>query len=142
MRKFILVSALLLASVSAQAGQNRSLSLGSADEAKPIAQVATRLAQQARIEDSTAATPAQAAPAQPQVVILPAPQAQATVQTPAPVQAQTPAPAAAESAKPATTTTTEQAVKPRTTKPVKKVQRRESDEAKARRIAARYGIHW
>jgi len=136
MRKFILVSALLLASVSAQAGQNRSLSLASADEAKPIAQVATRLAQQTRIEDTTAVQRA------PQVVILPAPQAQAPVQTPAPVQAQTPAPTTTESAKPVTTTTTQPAAKSQTTKTVKKVPRRESDEAKARRIAARYGIHW
>jgi len=136
MRKFILVSALLLASVSAQAGQNRSLSLASADEPKPVAQVATRLAQQARIEDTTAVQPA------PQVVILPAPQAQAPVQTPGPAQAQTPAPVTTESAKPVTTTTTEPAAKPQTTKRVKKVPRRESDEAKARRIAARYGIHW
>ena len=32
--------------------------------------------------------------------------------------------------------------KPDTTKPVKKAKRHESDEAKARRIAARYGISW
>jgi hypothetical protein len=32
--------------------------------------------------------------------------------------------------------------KPDTTKPVKKAKRHENDEAKARRIAARYGVYW
>ncbi|HKU08005.1 MAG TPA: hypothetical protein VJR30_18185, partial [Bradyrhizobium sp.] len=62
MRKFILISALLLASASAQAGETRSLSLAgiptvtttaaaagttAAEAPKPIAQVSVRLAQAA-----------------------------------------------------------------------------------------------
>ncbi|HYZ48522.1 MAG TPA: hypothetical protein VE567_06470 [Sphingomonas sp.] len=134
MRKLILISALLLASVSAQAGETRSLSLAgiptvtttvaatgaSAIEApQPIAEVSVRLAQ-------AATTASDAAPAQ--------------VQAPAaaPVQAQTPAVTQTTTA-PATTTTTATTTKP--AKSVKKV-RRESDEAKARRIAAKYGVYW
>ncbi len=133
MRKLILISALLLASVSAQAGQTRSLSLAglptvsttaaagniTATEApKPIAEVSVKLAQAATVASDAAAVQVQA-PA-------------------APVQAQAPA---ATTTAPTTATTTE--AKPATTtkKTVKKV-RRESDEAKARRIAARYGVYW
>lgn len=141
MRKLILISALLLASVSAQAGETRSLSLagiptatttavangGTATEApKPIAQVSAQLAQAATSAND-------AAPIQ--------------VQAPAPVQAQTPAATPTTTAPAATTTTaTTTETKPttattETSKTVKKA-RRESDEAKARRIAARYGVYW
>ena len=133
MRKFILISALVLASVSAQAGESRSLSLAgiptAASEAqKPIAQVSVRLAQ-------AATTASDAAPVQ-----VPAP---APVQAQAPAPVQTQAPAATTTT---TTTTTTTATKPAATtetkkKTVKKV-RRESDEAKARRIAAKYGVYW
>src|SRR5262245_9002501 len=126
MRKLILISALLLASVSAHAGETRSLSLAgiptvtttaaaagtSAIEApKPIAQVSVRLAQ-------AATTASDAAP----------------VQVQAPAAPQTPA-------APTTTTTTATTTETKPAKTVKKV-RRESDEAKARRIAARYGVYW
>lgn len=143
MRKLILISALLLASVSAQAGETRSLSLAgiptanttavangsTATEApKPIAQVSAQLAQAATSAND-------AAPIQ--------------VQAPAPVQAQTPAATPTTTAPAATTTTTTATTtetKPttattETSKTVKKA-RRESDEAKARRIAARYGVYW
>ena len=141
MRKLILISALLLASVSAQAGETRSLSLAgiptanttavangsTATEApKPIAQVSAQLAQAATSAND-------AAPIQ--------------VQAPAPVQAQTPAATPTTTAPAATTTTaTTTETKPttattETSKTVKKA-RRESDEAKARRIAARYGVYW
>jgi hypothetical protein len=142
MRKFILISALLLASASAQAGENRSLSLAGiptapavtkpivAEAPKPIAQVAVRLAQ-------AATTANDAAPVQVQAPAAPAP---ATVMAQAP--AQTTAPAATSTTTTATTTTTE--TKTTETKPSKSAKkvRRESNEAKARRIAARYGVYW
>jgi hypothetical protein len=143
MRKFILISALLLASASAQAGENRSLSLAGiptvtaevtkpivVEAPKPIAQVAVRLAQ-------AATTANDAAPVQVQAPAAPAP---ATVLAQAP--AQTAAPAATSTTTTATTTTTE--TKTTETKPSKSAKkvRRESNEAKARRIAARYGVYW
>lgn len=137
MRKFILISALILTSVSAQAGDTRSLSLAgiptatTAKEApKPIAQVSVQLAQ-------AATTANDAAPVQ-----VPA---AAPVQAQAPAPAQTAAPAATTTATTATTTTTTTETKPATateTKKTAKKVRRESDEAKARRIAARYGVYW
>ena len=137
MRKFILISALLLASASAQAGETRSLSLAglptitttaasagtvAAEAPKPIAQVSVRLAQAATSVNDAAPI-----------------QAPATTQT-------TAAPAAATTT---TTTATTTETKPATTaetktdskKSAKKV-RRESTEHKARRIAARYGVYW
>jgi hypothetical protein len=143
MRKFILISALLLASASAQAGENRSLSLAGiptvtpevtkplvAEAPKPIAQVSVRLAQ-------AATTANDAAPVQVQAPAAPAP---ATVLAQAPVQ--TTAPAATTTTTTATTTPTE--TKTTETKPSKSAKkvRRESNEAKARRIAARYGVYW
>jgi outer membrane biosynthesis protein TonB len=119
MRKLILISALLLTTgAAAQAGETRSLSLAGVamtEPAKPITQVSMQLAQ-------AAAPPAETA---------------------APAQAPAPAEAPA-----ATTTTTEPTADTKTkttetkpSKPVKKV-RRESDEHKARRIAAKYGVYW
>jgi hypothetical protein len=92
MRKFILISALLLASASAQAGQSRGLVMAANDT---------------------------------------------------PATTETAAPAAPEPAKPQTAAAPE-AAQPQAATPAKKVQakRHESDEAKARRIAARYGISW
>ena len=89
MRKLILISALLLASASAQAGEARGLVLAVND------------------------TPAVTETAKP------------------------------EFAKPETAAAPE-AAQPQASKPAKKVQakRHESDEAKARRIAAKYGISW
>jgi len=134
MRKFILISALLLTSVSAQAGDTRSLSLAGIPTAttaveapKPIAQVSVQLAQ-------AATTANDAAPVQ-----VPA---AAPVQAQAPAPAPTAAPAATTTTTTATTTTeTKPATTTETKKTAKKV-RRESDEAKARRIAARYGVYW
>lgn len=119
MRKLILISALLLTSVSAQAGEYRSLSLtGMAvtPPANPITQVSMQLAQAAAPVETAA--PVQAAPA--------------TAETPA----ATTTTATPDEAKPAAKTTE---AKP--AKPVKKVAR-ESDEHKARRIAAKYGVYW
>jgi hypothetical protein len=125
MRKLILISALLLASASAQAGDSRSLSLTGVavtQPASPITEVSMQLAQAA-----------------------------APVETAAPVQAQAPAPAETQTPADTTTTATPAATdetKPtakttetRPAKPVKKVAR-ESDEHKARRIAAKYGVYW
>lgn len=140
MRKLILASALLLASVSAQAGDTRSLSLAgiptatAATEApKPIAQVSVQLAQ-------AATTANDAAPVQ-----IPAPPAPVQAQAPAPVQTTAPAattttaaPAAATPTATETKTATTTESKPKTARKV----RRETDEGKARRIAARYGVYW
>jgi hypothetical protein len=121
MRKLILITALLAASTAfAQAGESRSLSLAGvavSEPAKPIAQVSMQLAQ--------AAT--------------------APAETTAPAPAQTQAPAATTTTA-TTTTATEPKSETKTTetkpsKPVKKVNR-ESDEHKARRIAAKYGVYW
>ena len=126
MRKLILISAVLLISVSAQAGESRSLSLtGMAitEPAKPIAEVSMQLAQAATAPVETAA-PVQA-------------------QAPAPAQTQAPV-ATTTTATPATTDETKLAAKTTETKPAKSVKKvaRESDEHKARRIAARYGVYW
>ena len=139
MRKFILISALLLASASAQAGDSRSLSLAGiptatpevtkpivAEAPKPIAQVAVRLAQ-------AATTANDAAPVQVQAPAAPV-QAQAPVQTTAPAATTTTTTAA-------TTATETKTTETKSSKTAKKV-RRESNEAKARRIAARYGVYW
>jgi hypothetical protein len=107
MRKLILISAFVLASVSAQAGESRSLTLAAND-----------------------------APA-------------ATAETAKPAEAQ-PEAAKSEAAKSEATTVD---VKADTAKPEaaqkhasrsKRVHARhyEGDEAKARRIAARYGVYW
>ena len=90
MRKLMLISALLVASASAQAGQSRGLMLAA--------------------NDTPAVTETTAAPEPPK------PQAAA-------------APEAAQ---------------PQASKPAQKLhaKRHESDEAKARRIAASYGISW
>jgi hypothetical protein len=91
MRKLILISALLLASVSAQAGESRGLTLAANEEPKAIETV--KPAEPAKVEETKTDTSA--------------PKAQAS-------------------------------------KPAKKTHARryEGDEAKARRIAARYGVYW
>lgn len=93
MRKLILISALLLASVTAQAGQTRSLILASNEEAKPA---------EAKVEAKTDAK----------------------------VDAKS--------------ETTAEVAKTTVSRPARKatVRRYEGDEAKARRIAARYGVYW
>ncbi len=110
MRKLILISALLLASASAQAGEPRGLIMASADQPQATEKIDA---------------------------VKPAPEA-APVEAPKSDAAKPevkPEAAAPEAAAPET-------AKPDTAKPVKKAKRHESDEAKARRIAARYGIYW
>jgi hypothetical protein len=97
MRKLVLITALLLASASAHAGESRGLVLAA--------------------NDTPAATDT-AAPAA----------------APLPPAATTDAPKPQADAAPA---------KPATAKPAKRsAGRHEGDEAKARRIAARYGVYW
>jgi hypothetical protein len=109
MRKFILISALLLASASAHAGptSDRGLVLAAAD------------------------TPTTTAPgtdtAQPAAQPLP----------PA-TETDTAKDTVKDTAKPQTA----DAPKPRASKPRSQARRYEGDEAKARRIAAKYGISW
>jgi hypothetical protein len=113
MRKFILISALLLASASASASahagptSDRGLVLAAADT--PAATTTTTA------PGTDSAQPA----AQP---LPPAPETDA----------------AKDSAKPQTA----DAPKPRASKPRSQARRYEGDEAKARRIAAKYGISW
>jgi hypothetical protein len=99
MRKLVLITALLLASASAHAGESRGLVLAAND------------------------TPAATEPA-------------------APAAAPAPAAPAATSAAPKP----QADVAPAKTAPAKSTKRasghHESDEAKARRIAARYGVYW
>jgi hypothetical protein len=115
MRRFILISALLLASAAAQAGQQRGLILASNDEPKSESIEAVK-PDEAKPDASAPAAPA------------------AVASTPAASTPASPAPAASAPAAP----------KPVASRPPKKIHARsyESDEAKARRIAARYGISW
>jgi hypothetical protein len=104
MRKLILISAFVLASVSAHAGESRNMTLAANDEPKAAEKVET-----AKPEETK-------------------PQETQTQDTKADVKAD--------------------AATPETSKPhasrSKKVHARhyEGDEAKARRIAARYGVYW
>ena len=132
MRKLILITVLMLASASAFAGETRSLTLASNDvttvsqpsvDRTAVRQVSIKLAQAA-------------APMTTQVQ-SDAPTQTTTTQVQAPVQTQ--------AATTTTTTTTATAdTKPATTKSTTttKTTRRESDEHKARRIAAKYGVYW
>jgi len=99
MRKLILISALLLASASAQAGESRSLTLAANDEPKAIETV--KPAEPAKVDETKTET----------------------------VKSDT-----------AKTDTS----KAQVSKPAKQTHARrwEGDEAKARRIAARYGVYW
>lgn len=138
MRKLILITVLMLASASAFAGETRSLTLASNDVTVVNQPTVDRTAlRQASIKLAQAASPAtiqsDAAPTLPQATTT-------TTQAPAPVQTAAPA----TTTQPATTTATTTAdTKPATTKPAKTATtRRESDEHKARRIAAKYGVYW
>jgi hypothetical protein len=104
MRKLILISAFLLVSVSAQAGESRSLAAN---------------------DEPAAATTTRPAEVQPEAT-------KADVKAEANPEASKP-----ETSKPETSKT-------HASRPAKKVHVRgyEGDEAKARRIAARYGVYW
>ena len=104
MRKLILISAFLLVSVSAQAGESRNLAAN---------------------DEPAAATTTRPAEVQPEAT-------KADVKAEANPEASKP-----ETSKPETSKT-------HASRPAKKVHVRgyEGDEAKARRIAARYGVYW
>jgi hypothetical protein len=111
MRKLILISAFVLASVSAQAGESRNMTLAANDETKAVE---TAKPEDTKVQPTNAQdTKAQDTTAQP---------------TSADVKAD--------------------AAKPEGTKhhanrqPKYHVRGYEADEAKARRIAARYGVYW
>jgi len=114
MRKWMLISALLLASASAHAGPSRGLVLAAADT--PAATTTTDITQP--VIESTA--------------------------QPLPPATQT------DSAKDNTRDSTKDRAKPQiadaskahASRPRSQARRYESDEAKARRIAARFGISW
>ena len=100
MRKLILISALVLASVSAHAGDSRGLILAANDEPKAVEKVETTKPADTKTQAATA-----------------------DIKT--------------DAAKPETT-------KSRTSTTARKshVRGHEADEAKARRIAAKYGVTW
>ena len=112
MRKLMLISALLLASASAHASPSRGLVLAAADTPAAATTTAT---------DAPAAT----APDTAQPTAQPLPPATQT-----------------DSAKDTAKPQTADAPKARASRPRSQARRYESDEAKARRIAAKYGISW
>ena len=120
MRKLILISAFVLASVSAQAGESRNMTLAANDETKAV---------------ETAKPEATAAPQT--NVDAKADAAKTDLKTDA---------AKTDVAK--TDVARTDVAKPETSKPRVSKQPRyhvrgyEADEAKARRIAARYGVYW
>ncbi|WP_426440525.1 hypothetical protein [Bradyrhizobium genosp. P] len=128
MRKLFLISAFVLASATAHAGQSRSLVLAANDTPAPVQAVGT-----ARPADPEPQAQAQPAPVQAQPAPVQPAEAQPQVQ-PAQAQAAPVEPQAAPVETP----------KHQASKPVKKahVRHYEGDEAKARRIAARYGVYW
>lgn len=102
MRKLILISAFVLASVSAHAGESRNMTLAAADEPKATEKVETAKPEETRAQESK--------------------------ETKADVKADAAAP---------------EASKPQASRSTKVHARHyEGDEAKARRIAARYGVYW
>ena len=111
MRKWMLISALLLASASAHAGPNRGLVLAAAD-----IPAATTIATDA---------PAATAPDTAQPTARPLPPATQTDSVKDPAKPQI-----------------ADAPKARASRLRSQGRRYESDEAKARRIAAKYGISW
>src|SRR5256885_937400 len=113
MRKLILISAFVLASVSAHAGESRSLILAANDEPKATEKVETAKPEESKAQEAkTGETKTQETKTQ---------ETKADVKADAtPEASKTPASRS------------------------KKVHARhyEGDEAKARRIAARYGVYW
>jgi len=115
MRKMLLISALLLASASAHAGPSTGMELAAAD------------------------TPAATAPDTAQAAAEPTAQPLPPVTDSAKDSVKDDAKdGAKDSAKPQTA----DAPKPHPSKPRSHARRYEGDEAKARRIAAKYGISW
>ncbi len=120
MRKLILISAFVLASASVHAGESRGLALAANDQPEVAATV------------QPAPATVQPAPATAQPATVKADVKADTVQP----EASKPEASKPEAAKP-------EASKQQASRPKKIHARRyEGDEAKARRIAARYGVYW
>ena len=133
MRKLILITVLMLASASAFAGETRSLTLASND-VTTFSQPTQPIVDRAAVREVSIKLAQAAEPMTTQV------QSDAPTQTTT-TQVQTQAPVQTQAATTTTTTTTAD-TKPATTKSSTKTTRRESDEHKARRIAAKYGVSW
>jgi hypothetical protein len=118
MRKFILISALLLASASAQASEPRGLTLASNEEPTSVEKIESVKPEVAKVDVKLEASKPEAT--KPEV--------------------SKPETSKPETSKPETS-------KPRASRPAQKVHARtyqghDGDEARARTIAARYGISW
>lgn len=144
MRKLILAAAIILVSSSAFAGGSRGLSARSAEPQKPFRQA------EVTVLPGPAEQPAVTAPPQTVEEKLkaagelrpdgrPAPVVQIQPPAPAPVQAAPVQPAPVQAA---STPAPVQAQPVQTPARKRVVKRGESDEHKARRIAARFGISW
>ncbi|THD59844.1 MAG: hypothetical protein E7813_24360 [Bradyrhizobium sp.] len=115
MRKFVLITALLLASASAQAEQTRGLTVASNDEPASVEKIESVKPQAAKAEVKPEASKPEIAQ-----------------------------PGAAKPEVAKTETTQPEVSEPKAVKPAPKahVRNYDSDEARARKIAARYGISW
>jgi outer membrane biosynthesis protein TonB len=126
MRKFILITAMVLASASAQAGVSRGLTLASNDE--PVAAV-----EQAKEAPNEA--PKETIKEAPKAVETPSAETPKFVDRPAPVNTTTEAP----KAEPAKAVADKNPQTPKVEKPKR---RRESTEARVIYELHRYGIYW
>jgi hypothetical protein len=131
MRKFILITAMVLASASAQAGVSRGLTLASNDE--PVAAV-----EQAK--EAPKEAPKETIKEAPKAVETPSAETPKFVDRPAPVNTTTEAPKAEPAkAEPAKTVADKNPQTPKLEKPKR---RRESTEARVIYELHRYGIYW
>jgi hypothetical protein len=131
MRKFILITAMVLASASAQAGVSRGLTLASNDE--PVAAV-----EQAK--EAPKEAPKETIKEAPKAVETPSAETPKFVDRPAPVKTTTEAPKAEPvKAEPAKTVADKNPQTPKVEKPKR---RRESTEARVIYELHRYGIYW
>jgi hypothetical protein len=127
MRKFILITAMVLASASAQAGVSRGLTLASNDE--PVAAV-----------EQAKEAPKETIKEAPKAVETPSAETPKFVDRPAPVNTATEAPKAEPAkAEPAKTVADKNPQTPKVEKPKR---RRESTEARVIYELHRYGIYW
>jgi hypothetical protein len=122
MRKFILITAMVLASASAQAGVSRGLTLASNDE--PVAAV-----------EQAKEAPKETLKEAPKAVETPSAETPKFVDRPAPVNTTTDAP----KGEPAKTVADKDPQTPKVEKPKR---RRESTEARVIYELHRYGIYW
>jgi hypothetical protein len=126
MRKFILITAMVLASASAQAGVSRGLTLASNDE--PVAAV-----EQAK--EAPKEAPKETIKEAPKAVETPSAETPKFVDRPAPVNTTTEAP----KGEPAKVVADKNPQTPKVEKPKR---RRESTEARVIYELHRYGIYW